>query len=94
LVHVCPKGSLFTRFGGDEMLAVCRGAQNVTKMKAEFAKYFANLNATSNKEYVIEASTGIYITAENEILDFEELVEKSDRLMYEEKKERKSRTSN
>jgi len=93
LVHVCPEGSLFTRFGGDEMLAVCRGAQNVAKMKQKFAKYFENLNATANKEYAIEASTGIYITAENEILDFEELVEKSDRLMYEEKKERKSRTS-
>lgn len=92
LVHVCPEGSLFTRFGGDEMLAVCRGAQNVAKMKEEFAKYFANLNATANKEYVIEASTGIYITAENEILGFEELVEKSDRLMYEEKKERKRKT--
>ncbi|MBO5354221.1 MAG: GGDEF domain-containing protein, partial [Lachnospiraceae bacterium] len=25
LVHVCPEGSLFTRFGGDEMLAVCQG---------------------------------------------------------------------
>jgi len=75
------------------MLAVCRGAQNVAKMKQKFAKYFENLNATANKEYAIEASTGIYITAENEILDFEELVEKSDRLMYEEKKERKSRTS-
>jgi len=89
LVQVCPEGSIFTRFGGDEMLAVCRGAQNVAKMKEEFARYFENLNATANKEYVIEASTGIYITGENEILDFEELVEKSDGLMYEEKKERK-----
>jgi len=89
LVHVCPKGSLFTRFGGDEMLAVCRGSQDVAKMKEEFDKYFRNLNATSNKEYAIEASTGIYITTENEILDFEELVEKSDGLMYQEKKRRR-----
>ena len=59
LVRVCPPGSIFTRFGGDEMLAVCLGVQNVAKMKEEFSKYFANLNATSNKEYLIEASTGI-----------------------------------
>jgi diguanylate cyclase (GGDEF)-like protein len=83
---------LFTRFGGDEMLAVCRGAQDVEKMKAAFEEYFIELNAASNKEYVIEASTGIYITAENEILDFEELVEKSDRLMYEEKNARRNKT--
>jgi len=92
LMQVCPEGSLFTRFGGDEMLAVCRGAQNVAKMKKEFAKYFDNLNEVSGKEYKIEASTGIYITKEGEILGFEELVEKSDELMYQEKKERKNRT--
>ena len=45
----------------------------------------------SDEEYVIEASTGIYITREDEILGFEELIEKSDRLMYEEKKERKDK---
>jgi len=86
LLHVCPEDSLFVRFGGDEMLAVCRGVQDVAKMKEEFQKYFIHLNATSNKPYKIEASTGIYITKENEILEFEELVEKSDALMYMEKK--------
>ncbi|MBR6642817.1 MAG: GGDEF domain-containing protein [Lachnospiraceae bacterium] len=86
LLHVCPEDSLFVRFGGDEMLAVCRGVQDVVKMKEEFQKYFIHLNATSNKPYKIEASTGIYITKENEILEFEELVEKSDALMYMEKK--------
>ena len=89
LIHVCPKDSIFTRFGGDEMLAVCRGAQDIHKMKIEFSGYFENLNATSGKEYKIQASTGIYITKENEILDFEELIEKLDRLMYQEKKNRK-----
>lgn len=94
LVHVCPSDSLFTRFGGDEMLAVCRGVQDVATMKKEFARYFETLNATSKKEYIIEASTGIYVTGENEVLGFEELIEKSDRLMYEEKKERRSKLSN
>lgn len=94
LVQVCPEGSLFTRFGGDEMLAVCPGALDVGQMKKEFAEYFKNLNADSKKSYQINASTGIYITKPGEILGFEELVEKSDRLMYIEKKERKSKLEN
>ena len=43
--------------------------RDVVKMKEEFQKYFIHLNATSNKPYKIEASTGIYITKENEILE-------------------------
>ena len=91
LLEVCPKDSLFIRFGGDEMLAVCRGALDIEMLKDAFNRYFDKLNETSKKEYRIEASTGIYITKENEILEFEELIEKSDSLMYMEKKERKSR---
>ena len=94
LVQVCPEGALCTRFGGDEMLAVCEGKQDVKQMKEAFAEYFVKLNAISGKDYVIEASTGIYITGENEILDFEELVEKSDSLMYEEKEARRKRRMN
>lgn len=91
LVNVCPGNSVFTRFGGDEMLAVCPCVLDVTETKEKFKSYFSDLNATANKDYVIEASTGIYITGEDEVLGFEELIEKSDRLMYEEKKERKAR---
>ena len=91
LVHVCPENSVFTRFGGDEMMAVCPYVLDVAETKEKFSRYFADLNATANKEYVIEASTGIYITGADEILGFEELIEKSDRLMYEEKKERRAR---
>lgn len=93
LRQVCPSNSLFTRFGGDEMLAVCPCVLDVAETKEKFDRYFINLNATAQKEYAIEASTGIYITKENEILGFEELIEKSDRLMYEEKKERNTKRS-
>ena len=91
LREVCPANSLFTRFGGDEMLAVCPCVLNVAETKDKFDRYFKRLNATAEKKYIIEASTGIYITRKDEILGFEELVEKSDRLMYEEKKERKEK---
>jgi len=91
LVEVCPDNAIFTRFGGDEMLAVCPCVLDVAETKEKFSEYFVKLNATANKDYVIEASTGIYITEADELLEFEELVEKSDRLMYEEKKERKAK---
>ena len=73
------------------MLAVCPGEQDIHKMKEEFRRYFVELNNSSKKQYPIEASTGIYITEAGEIPDFEELVEKSDRLMYEEKNARKNK---
>lgn len=88
LEQICPDNSLFTRFGGDEMLAVCPCVLDVAETKEKFRRYFADLNAAVNKGYLIEASTGIYITEPEETLGFEELIEKSDRLMYEEKKER------
>jgi len=85
LEHVCPEGSLFTRFGGDEMLAVCRGRMEPEKIKEAFTEYFKEFNAQSKKEYEVEASIGVYITREEERLSFDELIERSDRLMYEEK---------
>ncbi len=89
LEEVCPEGTLCTRFGGDEMLAVCCGRQEPEKIKADFAQYFKTFNMKSGKEYKVEASAGVYITEEKEVLDFKQLVEHSDRLMYEEKKKRK-----
>lgn len=81
----CPEGSLLTRFGGDEMLAVCPGRMEPEQVRAKFTKYFITFNQNSKKPYEVSASIGIYITEENDVLSFEELIEKSDRLMYEEK---------
>ncbi len=88
---VCPEGSLFTRFGGDEMLAVCIGKMNPEEIREDFSNYFKQFNECSGKTYEISASIGIYITEENDRLSFEELIEKSDRLMYEEKERHRKR---
>jgi len=85
LVNVCPESSLFTRFGGDEMLAVCNGKYEPKAIKTALTEYFREFNAHSEKEYDVEASIGIYITEDGAVLSFDELIEKSDCLMYEEK---------
>lgn len=87
LKKICPEGSICTRYGGDEMLAVCPTEMDVTDAKKQFETYFDNLNEKSGKPYKIEASTGIYVTQEGDALGFEDIVEKSDSLMYQEKEE-------
>lgn len=94
LEAVCPEGSLFNRFGGDEMLAVCRGRIEPQKVKDAFTKYFNEFNRNSEKPYEVSASIGIYLTEEGERLDFEEIIERSDRLMYEEKERHRKKLAN
>lgn len=91
LVAVCPEGSLFNRFGGDEMLGVCRGRLEPDEIRAAFTEYFGKYNSDSGKPYEVEASIGVYITSEQDRLSFEELIERSDRLMYEEKERQKQK---
>ncbi len=94
LQKVCPEDSLFTRFGGDEMLAVCPCRIEPEEVRAAFAKYFKEFNEKSKKPYEVSASIGVYITEENALLSFEELIEKSDRLMYEEKERHRNKLAN
>ena len=94
LEKVCPEGSLFNRFGGDEMLAVCRGKFEPDFIRQAFARYFIEFNETSDKPYDVEASIGVYVTEENEKLNFEDILERSDRLMYEEKERHRRKLAN
>jgi len=94
LEHVCPEGSLFNRFGGDEMLAACRGRMEAEDVRAAFVSYFNEFNSTSEKPYEVSASIGVYNTEEQESLSFEELIERSDRLMYEEKERHRKKRFN
>lgn len=94
LEHVCPQGSLFNRFGGDEMLAVCRGRIEPDEVRAAFTSYFDSFNQSSDKPYEVSASIGVYNTKEQERLSFEELLERSDCLMYEEKERHRKKMAN
>lgn len=90
LKDVCPANAICTRLGGDEMMAVFPYNENSMDVRTLFCKYLDEYNSKSEKPYSVAASIGIYITANGEKPDFEELVKKSDVLMYEEKKRRKT----
>ena len=94
LKEVCPANAICTRFGGDEMMAVFPYEANGMDVRTLFCEYLDGYNSKSGKPYSVAASIGIYITANGEKPDFEELVKKSDGLMYEEKKRRKTARSN
>ena len=89
MMEACPQGSLFTRFGGDEMLAVCPGVWSEEQVKEDFYASLKKFNDSAEKEYAILASMGIYITQPEDDLSFEGIVEKADILMYMEKAKRK-----
>lgn len=90
LKSVCPKDAVCTRFGGDEMLAVYPYGEKSGDVREIFCGCLNKYNNESGKPYKVAASIGIYVTGKGERLSFEELVKKSDGLMYEEKKRRKT----
>jgi len=91
LRHVCPENTLAVRFGGDEMLAVCMGEQDISRIREQFYQFLDMKNKNSGRDFNVNASIGIYVTEEGERPDFEELVMQSDRLMYMEKEKRKAK---
>lgn len=90
LRNAFPHEALFVRFGGDEMAAVTEAQVEPEEIKAEFMKYFDDYNRTSGKPYNVSASLGIYTVQDGESVEFEMLIKKVDRLMYEEKRIRHS----
>lgn len=87
----CPKDTLCVRFGGDEMLAVYFGRLDQDKLREDFEQFFDERNAVSGKPYRVSSSIGIYeCTGKNEI-DFDELIRKSDKLMYSDKARKKGK---
>lgn len=90
LKSACPPNAICTRFGGDEMMSVYPYNEHEENVSARFCEYLDKYNAESGKPYTVAASMGIYITSKGERPSFEELVKKSDSLMYSEKKRRKA----
>lgn len=83
LMNSCPEDSVCVRFGGDEMFAVVKGSAD-EEIRQKINGWLCEFNARSGKPYSVSASVGIYTTDSNDAT-FEELVRKSDELMYNEK---------
>lgn len=81
----CPDDALCVRFGGDEMIAVCKGSLDIVELKKKFHGFFTEFNANSDKSYTISASIGAYCYECARGLGMNELIECPDRLMYLEK---------
>ena len=90
LKYACPENALCVRIGGDEMLAVYEGGEDGS-VKKRIMEQLAVYNSCSGKPYEVSASVGIYISPPGESRDFEELLKKSDELMYMDKSNKKNR---
>lgn len=89
LKQACPENAICTRFGGDEMMAVFTGRSDDNELQAMFDQYLSDFNTKSGVPYTVSASIGIYHTMLKSVLSFEDLVKKSDVLMYKEKRRKK-----
>ena len=87
----CPKDTLCVRFGGDEMLAVYFGRLDQDKLREDFERFFDERNAVSGKPYRVSSSIGIYECSGKNEIDFDELIRKSDKLMYFDKARKKGK---
>ena len=90
LKHACPAGAVLARFGGDEMLGIITSETDRYELRSAVDGYLSEHNAKMGKPYTVSASLGVYVTAPDEELSLEELVKKTDRLMYNEKSRKKA----
>ena len=84
----CNSGDICGRFGGDEFVAIGRGADFAEKFEQALQERIDKINEKSNKPYKLSASYG-HITATPQITDtLFDLIQQADAKMYEGKKER------
>lgn len=89
LKSCCPEEALCVRFGGDEMLAVYNGVVDEEKLKSDIAAFLDEYNATSGRPYKVSTSVGIMQISSSDSIDLDELIKKSDKLMYFDKAKKK-----
>ncbi|MBR6044160.1 MAG: GGDEF domain-containing protein [Ruminococcus sp.] len=78
----CPPGSLFLRFGGDELIAMVIGDCDEESILRRIEEYLKNFNAFSGLPYKVSASCGHYRTKLTESFEFESAVKLADKEMY------------
>ena len=89
LKNACPERAICARFGGDELIAVCTGMVDPGEIDRKMEEFLAQYNRNAGKPYTVAASLGVYVTESTEDTTFEELLRKTDSLMYMNKTKRK-----
>lgn len=81
---ILPENAMCGRIGGDEFVAflVTDEEDFRSRIEREFAEAGRQFNATSDKPYYIEMSLGIYECICSPDLAFDEIIKKSDELLY------------
>ena len=91
LRDACPDDAVCTRFGGDEMLAVFPTCGY--SVRERFNKILDEINSAGGKPYLVLGSIGELDLGHGERPQFEELIKRTDELMYEEKRRHKQALS-
>lgn len=91
LREACPADAVCTRFGGDEMLAVFPKCDY--SVRDRFDQLLEGINSASGKPFRVLGSIGQLDLCSGERPQFEELIKRTDGLMYEEKRRRKQSLS-
>lgn len=88
---ILPENAISGRIGGDEFVSFVLTDQKGFKeqVEKEFADYSVRYNARSEKPYYIELSIGIHGFICDAEVDFDEMIRKSDELLYEAKARRR-----
>ena len=85
-----PNDIILARIGGDEFVAlICDSNITDTELKTAIKANCDFFNTISSKQYYIEMSVGIYEFVCDAGIEISELLKKSDKLLYEAKKNRR-----
>lgn len=85
-----PEEAVCVRFGGDEMMAVYEGKIDEEALRSAMSSQLDGYNSSSGKPYRVSASVGVYICDNLDSIEFDDLVKESDKLMYFEKRNKKT----
>ena len=90
LEHSLPENTLFTRYGGDEMLAVYPGKLDDSRIFELVNEFLDDYNSNICKPYNVSTSIGVYYIESGSKPGLEELIKYADIEMYKNKIKKKN----
>jgi len=89
------QSDILARLGGDEFAAfcLCSGDRDEAVVRARIGTTLAELNRTPDRAYPLNFSMGVLRCSPQDDVTIEVLLERADRLMYQEKKSKKRETA-